>query len=236
MCGGRLVVLASSPASFVDCGGCTGGELPAAKITIGNKIADFTLLKAAGGKPHPLYEFKGNTAVAVVCIATRCSYSNAFDHVTAKLAREYADRGVAFVGINANKTEPASKVAKHARAHVLLLNFCGTCCEPCREKFPAVVQLHQNYRQCGLSWWPFPWTSRNRSLPSKNFSVPRRRSPGVTGTTSGTSRSSSIPSTRAGRGGMPASYLYNQQGRLVSSCQGAIQYDEFERAVLPLLR
>lgn len=99
-------------------GTCTSGELPTTKIKIGEKMADFTL-PDVGGKPHSLYEFKGNKAVAVIFIATQCPYSNAFNHIMAKLAREYAERGVAFVGINANKTEPVAQVAEHARTHSL---------------------------------------------------------------------------------------------------------------------
>lgn len=99
-------------------GACTAGEMPTTKIKIGEKMADFTL-PDVNGKPHSLYEFKGKKAVAVVFIATRCPYSNAFNHVLADLAHEYAGRGVAFVGINANKTEPISEVAEHARTHGL---------------------------------------------------------------------------------------------------------------------
>jgi peroxiredoxin len=81
-------------------------------------MADFTLSEA-GGAPHSLYEFKGKKAVVVIFLATRCPFSNAFNQVMAKLARDYADRGVAVVGINANKTEPASEVAEHARTNNL---------------------------------------------------------------------------------------------------------------------
>jgi len=98
---------------------CTAGDLPATKIKVGEKMADFTLPEAGGGKPHSLYEVKGKKAVAVIFIATQCPYSNAFNHVMAKLAREYADRGVALVGINSNKTEPTAQVAEHARANNL---------------------------------------------------------------------------------------------------------------------
>ncbi len=98
--------------------GCTARDLPATKIKIGEKMADFTL-RDVGGKPHSLYEFKGKRAVVVIFIATQCPYSNAFNHVMANLAREYAGRSVTFVGINANKTEPVSAVAEHARTHGL---------------------------------------------------------------------------------------------------------------------
>jgi peroxiredoxin len=98
---------------------CTAGDLPAAKIKIGEKMADFTLPEAGSGKSHSLYESKGKKAVAVIFLATRCPYSNAFNHVMADLAREYAGRGVALVGINANQSEPAAEVAEHARTHNL---------------------------------------------------------------------------------------------------------------------
>jgi peroxiredoxin len=81
-------------------------------------MADFTL-PDVNGKPHSLYEFQGKQAVAVIFIATRCPYCNAFNHVMASLAHEYESRGVAFIGINANKTEPVTEVADHARAHGL---------------------------------------------------------------------------------------------------------------------
>jgi len=97
---------------------CRGGELPAAKIKVGEKMADFTL-PDVNGNPHRLYEFEGKKAVAVIFIATRCPYSNAFNHVMATLAHEYEGRDVAFIAINANKTEPVTEVAEHARAHGL---------------------------------------------------------------------------------------------------------------------
>jgi peroxiredoxin len=97
---------------------CRGGELPGAKIKVGEKMEDFTL-PDVNGKPHRLYEFQGKQAVAVIFIATRCPYSNAFNHVMASLAHDYESRGVAVIGINANKTESVSEVAEHARTHGL---------------------------------------------------------------------------------------------------------------------
>lgn len=101
-------------ALFLVWSACTAGDMPQAKIKTGEKMADFTLPDISG-KPHSLYELKGKKAVAVIFIATQCPYSNAFNQVMVQLAREYASRGVGFVGINANKTEPVAEVAEHAR-------------------------------------------------------------------------------------------------------------------------
>jgi peroxiredoxin len=97
---------------------CQAGDLPGAKIKVGEKVEDFTL-PDINGKPHSLYEFQGKQAVAVIFIATRCPYCNAFNHVMASLAHDYESRGVTVIGINANNTEPVSEVAEHARAHGL---------------------------------------------------------------------------------------------------------------------
>jgi peroxiredoxin len=58
-----------------------------------------------------------NKAVAVLFIATQCPVSNAYNDRMAALGKDYAARGVAFVGINSNKAEPAAEVAEHAKAH-----------------------------------------------------------------------------------------------------------------------
>ena len=97
---------------------CRGADLPHAKIQVGEKMADFTL-PDVNGKAHSLYDFQGKRAVAVIFMATRCPYSNAFNHVMADLARDYESRGVAFIGINANSTESVADVAEHARSHGL---------------------------------------------------------------------------------------------------------------------
>lgn len=115
--GGGLCVTVLS-ALFFFSGASNADEMPTTKIQIGEKMADFTL-PDVNGKPHSLYEFSGKKAVAVIFIATRCPYCNAFNHVMAEVAHEYAGRGVAVIGINANKTEPVNEVAEHARTHGL---------------------------------------------------------------------------------------------------------------------
>ena len=97
-------------------GACTTVQVPTTKIKIGERMPDFTL-RDPGGNPHSLSEFKGKKAVVVIFIATRCPYSNAFNGVMGKLAREYTDRSVVFVGINSNRTEPVAEVAAHAQAN-----------------------------------------------------------------------------------------------------------------------
>jgi peroxiredoxin len=86
------------------------GNIVPAKI--GDKIADFSL-KDTKGETHSLLQSKGSKATAVIFISTQCPYSNAFNHVMAELHQEYQAKGIQFVGINANKTEPAKEVGEH---------------------------------------------------------------------------------------------------------------------------
>lgn len=81
----------------------------------GEKAPNFTL-KSTEGKEVHLTDFGGKTVV-VMFIATRCPYSNAFTGVMAKLANQYSSKGIVFLGINSNKSEPLEEVALHAKQH-----------------------------------------------------------------------------------------------------------------------
>jgi peroxiredoxin len=90
----------------------------AADLKVGSLAPDFTLPAASDGKPVALKGLLAKSkGVAVLFIATQCPVSNAYNDRMAALGKEYAAKGVALVGINSNKTEPAGEVAGHARKH-----------------------------------------------------------------------------------------------------------------------
>jgi peroxiredoxin len=97
-----------------------GAPASAGALKAGDVAPDFTLPAADGGKTVALRDLLGSSrAVAVIFIATKCPVSNAYNGRMEALAKEYAAKGVAVVGINSNATEPAADVARHARKNGL---------------------------------------------------------------------------------------------------------------------
>jgi peroxiredoxin len=91
-----------------------------AAVSVGSRAPGFTLPEAGSGSMVSLSrELSGHRATAVIFIATRCPYSNAYNTRMERIARDYAPRGMAVVGINSNVTEPPEEVARHAKEHGL---------------------------------------------------------------------------------------------------------------------
>jgi len=126
-------------------------------------------------------------------------------------------------------------LARH-RGRVVLVNFWATWCEPCREEYPALVRLHNTYRTQGLSLLAISM-DEPESVPAIERFLKSR------GAQFGSYRHNfrdfgkfiDTVNPRWG-GGIPASFLFDRQGKLVESWQGATSFEEFLRAVEPLLR
>jgi len=88
-----------------------------AGVAIGDTLEPFALKDATSGKDVDLKSAAGQKATVLMFIATTCPISNAYNERMAALAKDYSGKGVAFVGINSNKQEPAEDVAAHAKEH-----------------------------------------------------------------------------------------------------------------------
>jgi thiol-disulfide isomerase/thioredoxin len=100
---------------------CAGaGEPKADPAPLGVKLADWTLPRADTGKPWSLAaDGREAKAVVVLFLGTECPVSNAYVPVLSALAREYESRGVLFVGVNSNRQDDATAVARHAKEYNL---------------------------------------------------------------------------------------------------------------------
>ena len=84
---------------------------------IGSAAPNFQLT-SIDGKSFSLADAqKQYKAVVLVFIATKCPYSNAYNDRMKQLADDLAKKGVLFVGINSNATEPVEEVKEHAKTH-----------------------------------------------------------------------------------------------------------------------
>lgn len=70
-------------------------------MPLGTTAPDFSL-PATDGRTYSLASFKDARALVVVFTCNHCPYANAVEDRVLALAREYAPKGVAFIGINPN--------------------------------------------------------------------------------------------------------------------------------------
>jgi peroxiredoxin len=85
------------------------------EFKVGSQVTDFPL-KQLNGSPVQFSALKGNITL-VMFISVQCPVSNAYNERMNALYQDYSSKGVRFVVINANRTEPASAVMEHAREH-----------------------------------------------------------------------------------------------------------------------
>lgn len=91
-------------------------EASAAKL--GQKIADVSFTDSAG-KKFALYDQKEKQGTVVVFLSFECPVSTSYSSVLADIAKQYSDRGVAFIGVCGTEGETAESVAKHAEEYRL---------------------------------------------------------------------------------------------------------------------
>ncbi len=86
---------------------------------VGRGVADFTLKDATSTSEHfvRLYSFRGKKAVVLVFLGIDCPVGNLYVPRLSELNTEYKDKGVIFLGINANAHDTESEIAAHAREH-----------------------------------------------------------------------------------------------------------------------
>lgn len=73
-------------------------------LTIGAHAPEFDL-PGTDGNSYSLESFAGSRALAVIFLANHCPYVSAWEDRILAIARDFADRGAAFVGISANDVD-----------------------------------------------------------------------------------------------------------------------------------
>ncbi|GAA0420894.1 thioredoxin family protein [Cocleimonas flava] len=77
---------------------------PSTMLELGTQAPDFSLIEPASGNMISLSDFK-NEAVLVAFISNHCPYVILIKDALAQFARDYQDRGLKVIAINANDVE-----------------------------------------------------------------------------------------------------------------------------------
>jgi peroxiredoxin len=80
---------------------------------LGSKVSDFNLTDVKGN-PVSFSALKGKVTV-VTFVATKCPISNDYNERMKAVYNDYASKGVNFIFVNSNSSEPAAEVADHAQ-------------------------------------------------------------------------------------------------------------------------
>jgi peroxiredoxin len=94
------------------------GDLQAEGEKPATKIPNLTFQNPAG-KPASLYDFKGKKALVVVVLNFDCPNSTGYAPTLAELARNYSDKGVAFIGVCPCDDDDAASIEKKSAEYKL---------------------------------------------------------------------------------------------------------------------
>jgi thiol-disulfide isomerase/thioredoxin len=175
-----------------------------------------------------------------VCFAVGLVYSACEPSVKSNQS-EPASRA-AQIGDNASvpAVEPINegslkKVLRKHKGEVVVINFWATWCDPCREEFPELVKLYANYRGKGMQLLLLSMDEQEQIDGVKKFL--------------GANRVDFLSYIRSGGnfenlvnaidpewiGVIPATFVFNREGKRVQTMLGRQDYTAFEKAVRPLL-
>jgi peroxiredoxin len=83
---------------------------------LGARVENF-VLKDFRGQAHALADYKNKSVVVVAFLGTECPLVKLYGPRLAEMQRRYADQGVQFLGINANRQDTVTEIAAYARVH-----------------------------------------------------------------------------------------------------------------------
>jgi thiol-disulfide isomerase/thioredoxin len=128
-----------------------------------------------------------------------------------------------------------AKVLKENRGQVVVLNFWATWCVPCREEFPHLVQLAGKYRARGLQLLFVSMDEKDQTDQVKKFLQDQKVSFETFIRAEGDFEEMVNSVDPTWIGAIPATFVFDRQGKRVKSLVGGQKYEDFEKAVITLL-
>jgi peroxiredoxin len=83
---------------------------------VGRRVPDFAL-KDFYGKAHALADYKDKKVVVLAFLGTECPLVKLYAPRLADMQRKYANSGVQFLGVNANRQDTITEIASYARTY-----------------------------------------------------------------------------------------------------------------------
>jgi peroxiredoxin len=91
-------------------------DQPEGKTPVGKRVQHFEL-RDFRGKSHALDDFKDRRALVIVFLGTECPLALQYAPRLGQLAERFAERGVAFIGINSNQQDSITELAQYAKVY-----------------------------------------------------------------------------------------------------------------------
>ena len=131
--------------------------------------------------------------------------------------------------INAKKLQV---LMKRNGSHPLLVNFWATWCDPCRDEFPDLVKIDEDYRAKGLDFVAISLdevADLNTAVPKFLREMKAKMRVYLLNVADPEPVINSVD--REWGGAMPATFLYNKKGEVVYKHFGRIKTDELRSAL-----
>jgi peroxiredoxin len=104
---------------------------------LGSKVADFEV-QDLDAKPVAFSALRGSVTV-VTFVSTQCPISNGYNQRMNGMYSDYSSKGVKFLFLNANRSEPASNVREHAKSAGFVFPVYKDANNQVADKFGAEV-------------------------------------------------------------------------------------------------
>jgi thiol-disulfide isomerase/thioredoxin len=125
---------------------------------------------------------------------------------------------------------------KRDGSHPLLVNFWATWCDPCRDEFPDLVKIDKQYRAKGLDFIAITLDDLvdiNTAVPKFLREMKAKMPVYLLNVADPEPAITSVD--REWGGALPATFLYNNKGKVVYKHFGRIQADELRAAIEKLV-
>ena len=125
------------------------------------------------------------------------------------------------------------EILSKSKRQVLVFNLWATWCAPCREEMPELFRLYENYRHVGLRLTFLSVDEREQGEKVREFL--RERKINFVTYIRAEEKAEALINVIDPEwfGAVPATFVFDRQGKRVKSLFGAQTYEQLEKAIQP---